>query len=87
MIAKLVCKRSRCGCQFGKYARSFALSHSILTIDESRPLAARAISEEHAKLVAKTGGAAALRVTGLTSSDVAKVLGGNMQRVLRQVIG
>lgn len=63
------------------------LSHSILTIDESRPLAARAISEEHAKLVAKTGGAAALRVTGLTSSDVAKVLGGNMQRVLRQVIG
>ena len=118
------------------------LSHSILKIDESRPLAARAISEEHAKLVAKTGGvigawpsgfsasfnefvgntkrlidlvgidhvglgtdmdsnfkpvlsdyaqvkdwAAALQATGFTHSDVAKVLGGNMQRVLKQVIG
>lgn len=118
------------------------LSHSILAIDESRPLAARAISEEHARLVAATGGvigawpsafnasfdefvantkrlidvvgidhvglgtdmdgnanpvlssyaqvtdwAAGLRTRGLSQSDVAKVLGGNVLRVLRQVIG
>lgn len=118
------------------------LSHSILKIDESRLLAARAISEEHATLVAKTGGvigawpsgfnasfdefventkrlidlvgidhvglgtdmdgnlkpvlgdyaqvrdwASALHAKGFTRSDVAKVLGGNMQRVLQQVIG
>lgn len=118
------------------------LSHSILKIDDSRPLAARAISEEHAKLVAKTGGvigawpsgfnasfdefvantkrlidvvginhvglgtdmdgnfkpvlssyaqmtdwAAALQAKGFSRADVAKVLGGNMQRVLKQVIG
>ena len=118
------------------------LSHSILKIDDSRPLAARAISEEHAKLVASTGGvigawpsgfnasfgefvdntrrladvvgidhvglgtdmdsnfqpvlsaygqvsdwADGLRAKGFTQSDVAKVLGGNMQRVLTQVIG
>lgn len=118
------------------------LSHSILKIDEGRPLAARAISEEHAKLVAKTGGvvgawpssfnasfaefatntkrlidvvgiehvglgtdmdgnakpvmseyaqvtdwAEALQATGLSRADVAKVLGGNVQRVLAQVVG
>jgi membrane dipeptidase len=118
------------------------LSHSILKIDDSRPLAARAITEEHAKLVAKTGGvigawpsgfnasfdefvdntkrlidlvgidhvglgtdmdgnfkpvlssysqvadwANALQAKGLSRSDVAKVRGGNMQRVLMQVIG
>ena len=118
------------------------LSHSILKIDDSRPLAARAISVEHAKLVAKTGGvigawpsgfnasfdefvdntkrlvdeigidhvglgtdmdgnfrpvlssyaqlkewAAALQAKGFTSAEVAKVMGGNMQRVLSQVIG
>jgi membrane dipeptidase len=118
------------------------LSHSILKIDDSRPLAARSISEEHAKLVAKTGGvigawpsgfnasfdefvtntkrlidvvginhvglgtdmdgnfkpvlssyaqvtdwAAALQAKGFSRTDVAKVLGGNMQRVLTQVIG
>lgn len=118
------------------------LSHSILKIDDSRPLAARAISEEHAKLVARTGGvigawpsgfnasfgefvantkrlidlvgidhvglgtdmdsnfkpvlrayaqvsdwADGLREKGFTRSEVAKVLGGNMQRVLTQVVG
>ena len=118
------------------------LSHSILKIDDSRPLSARAITEEHAKLVAKTGGvigawpsgfnksfdefvdntkrlidlvgidhvglgtdmdgnfkpvlgsyaqvrdwAAALQAKGFTASEVAKVRGGNMQRVLTQVIG
>lgn len=118
------------------------LSHTILKINDSRPLAARAISEEHAKLVAKTGGvigawpsgfnasfdefvantkrlidvvgidhvglgtdmdsnfrpvlstygqvsdwAEGLRARGFTPSDVAKVSGGNMQRVLTQVVG
>jgi membrane dipeptidase len=123
-------------------AAPLMLSHSILKLEESRPLAARAISEEHAMLVAKTGGvigawpsrfnanfdefvsntkrlidlvgidhvglgtdmdgnaspvlgkyaqvkdwATALQATGFSRSDVAKVLGGNMQRVLQQVIG
>jgi membrane dipeptidase len=118
------------------------LSHSILKIDDSRPLAARAISEEHARLVAKTGGvigawpsgfnasfaefidntkrlidlvgidhvglgtdmdsnfkpvlsayaqvrdwADGLQTTGFTRAEVAKVLGGNMHRVLTQVVG
>lgn len=118
------------------------LSHSILRIDDSRPLAARAITEAHATLVAKTGGVigawpsgfnasfdefvdntkrlidlvgidhvglgtdmdgnfkpvvssyaqltdwgSALQAKGFSRSDVAKVLGGNMQRVLLQVIG
>lgn len=118
------------------------LSHSILKIDDSRPLAARAISEEHAKLVARTGGvigawpsgfntsldefvdntkrlidvvgidhvglgtdmdsnfkpvlsaydqltswADGLQLKGLSRSDVAKVMGGNMHRVLTQVVG
>ena len=118
------------------------LSHSILTMHDARLLAARAISVEHAKLVAGTGGVigawpsgfnasfdefvantvrlidtvgvdhvglgtdmdgnlkpvlgdyaqlpdwlAALRAKGLSASDVAKVSGGNMHRVLSQVIG
>lgn len=118
------------------------LSHSILKIDDSRPLAKRAISIEHAKLVAKTGGvvgawpsgfnssfeefvdntlrmieaigadhvglgtdmdgnfkpvfssytqlpawAAALQAKGLSKEDTAKVMGGNMKRVLHEVIG
>lgn len=118
------------------------LSHSILKMNEGRLLAMRAISEEHAMLVAKTGGVigawpsgfntsfdefvdntkrlidlvgidhvglgtdmdgnlkpvlgdyaqvkdwgAGLRAKGFSRSDVAKVLGGNMQRVLQQVIG
>lgn len=118
------------------------LSHSILKIDDSRPLAARAISEAHAKLVAKTGGvigawpsgfnagfdefvdntkrlidvvgidhvglgtdmdgnfkpvlstyadvtawANGLQAKGFTRAEVAKVLGGNVRRVLTQVVG
>ena len=118
------------------------LSHSILKMDDARLLAARAITVEHAKLVANTGGVigawpsgfntsfdefvsntmrlieivgvdhvglgtdmdgnlkpvlgdyrqlpdwlTALRSKGLSASDVAKVAGGNMQRVLSQVIG
>jgi membrane dipeptidase len=118
------------------------LSHSILKIDDSRPLAARAISEDHARLVAQTGGvigawpsgfntsfeefvantkrlidlvgidhvglgtdmdgnfkpvlssyaqvgdwAAGLQALGLTPGEVAKVRGGNMQRVFAQVVG
>jgi membrane dipeptidase len=118
------------------------LSHSILKIDDRRPLAARAISEDHAKLVAQTGGvigawpsgfntsfeefvantkrlidlvgidhvglgtdmdgnfkpvlssyaqvgdwAAGLQALGLTPGEVAKVRGGNMQRVFAQVVG
>jgi len=118
------------------------LSHSILQMDDARPIAARAISVEHAKLVASTRGVigawpsgfnasfdefvantvrlidtvgidhvglgtdmdgnfnpvlgdyrqvpdwlTALRGKGLSSSDVAKVAGGNMQRVLTQTIG
>jgi membrane dipeptidase len=117
------------------------LSHSILKIDDSRPIAARAITEEHARLVARTGGVIGawpsgfntsfdefvantkrlvdvvgidhvglgtdmdsnfqpvlsaysqvtalgegLRAKGLTESEVAKVLGGNMRRVLAQVV-
>jgi membrane dipeptidase len=118
------------------------LSHSILKIDDRRPLAARAITVEHAKLVAGTGGVigawpsgfntsfdefvdntrrlidtvgidhvglgtdmdgnfkpvlstygqlagwqTALRAKGLSADDVVKVMGGNLQRVLRQVLG
>ncbi|MBL7847952.1 MAG: membrane dipeptidase [Cyclobacteriaceae bacterium] len=118
------------------------LSHSILKMEDSRPIAARAISVEHAKLVAKTGGvigawpsgfnnsfeefvdntvrlvevagvdhvglgtdmdgnfkpvfssyvqlpqwAAALQAKGLSKADVAKVMGGNMKRVLTKVVG
>jgi membrane dipeptidase len=118
------------------------LSHSILKMENSRPIAARAISAEHAKLVAETEGvigawpsgfnasfdefvdntkrlidfvgidhvglgtdmdgnfkpvlssyaevedwAAGLRTKGFTEAEVAKVMGGNMQRVLTQVIG
>lgn len=118
------------------------LSHSILKIDDSRPLSARAITVEHARLVAGTGGvigawpsgfsasfdefvdntkrlidvagvdhvglgtdmdgnfkpvfssytqlpawADALQARGLTREEVAKVVGGNMQRVLKKVLG
>lgn len=118
------------------------LSHSILSLDANRLLAARSISVEHAKLVAGTGGvigawpsgfnrsfdefadntkrlidvvgvdhvglgtdmdgnlepvfadyrqlgswADALVQRGLSRSDAGKVLGGNMLRVLEQVIG
>jgi membrane dipeptidase len=118
------------------------LSHSLLKIDDSRPIAARTISEEHARLVAKTGGvigawpsgfntsfddfvdntkrlidvvgvdhvglgtdmdgnfkpvftsytqldawASGLAAKGLSKSDVAQVMGGNMLRVLKHVIG
>ena len=44
------------------------LSHSILTIDDSRPLAARAISEEHARLVATTGGVIGAWPSGFNAS-------------------
>ena len=118
------------------------LSHSILKMEESRPLSARAITPDHAKLVAKTGGvigawpsgfnasfdefvdntlllvktvgvdhvglgtdmdgnfkpvlstytqlpqwAAALEAKGLSREEVGKVMGGNVKRVLKKVIG
>lgn len=118
------------------------LSHSILKMEETRPIAARAITVDHARLVAKTGGvigawpsgfnasfdefvdntlrlvdaagvdhvglgtdmdgnfkpvfgsytqlpdwAAALQKKGLSREEVAKVMGGNMKRVLTKVIG
>jgi membrane dipeptidase len=118
------------------------LSHSILSMDAGRLLAARAITPEHARLVAGTGGVIgawpsgfnrsfdefadntkrlidvvgvdhvglgtdmdgnlepvfrdyaqlgawgdALARRGLSRADVGKVLGGNMLRVLRTVIG
>lgn len=117
------------------------LSHSILKLEETRPLSARAISVEHAKLVARTGGvigawpsgfntsfadfventvrlieavgvdhvglgtdmdgnfkpvfssytqlprwAGGLRAKGLSHEEVAKVMGGNIRRVLGKVI-
>ena len=118
------------------------LSHSILKIDDSRLLNVRAITPEHAKLVASTGGVigawpsatnasfdefvdntkrlvdlvgvdhvglgtdmdgnlrpvladytqfpawtSALREKGFSADEVAKIAGGNMVRVLRQVVG
>ncbi len=118
------------------------LSHSILKMNDDRPLSVRAISPSHAKLVAGTGGVIgawpsgfnasfdefvdntkrlidaagidhvglgtdmdgnfkpvfssyaqlpdwsnALHAKGLGWQDVAKVLGGNMQRVLIKVLG
>lgn len=118
------------------------LSHSILKMEDSRPIAARAISAEHAKVVARTGGvigawpsgfntsfdefvdntlrlidaagvdhvglgtdmdgnfkpvfssytqlpdwASALQSKGLSRQDVAKVMGGNIRRVLMAVVG
>jgi membrane dipeptidase len=118
------------------------LSHSILKMEETRPIAARAITVEHARLVANTGGvigawpsgfnasfdefvdntlrlvdaagvdhvglgtdmdgnfkpvfssynqlpawADALRARGLAQEEVAKVMGGNVQRVLKRVLG
>ncbi len=117
------------------------LSHSVLKMEDDRPLAKRAITAEHAKTVAATGGvigmwpsgfnksfeefvdntvrmietvgvdhvglgtdmdgnfkpvfttytqlapwAEALRFKGLSKEDVAKVLGGNVRRVLGKVI-
>ena len=117
------------------------LSHSILKMEETRPIAARAITVEHAKLVAQTGGvigawpsgfnasfeefvdntvrlieaagvdhvglgtdmdgnfkpvfssytqlpewAGGLRAKGLSRDEVAKVMGGNIRRVLGKVI-
>ncbi len=117
------------------------LSHSVLKMEEDRPLSKRAITPEHAKLVAKTDGvigmwpsgfnksfeefidntvrmvevagvdhvglgtdmdgnfkpvfktytqlnqwAEALRQKGFSKNDVAKILGGNAQRVLLSVI-
>ncbi|MBI3791017.1 MAG: membrane dipeptidase [Gemmatimonadetes bacterium] len=118
------------------------LSHSLLKMEPDRLLAARAITPEHAKLVAGTGGvigmwpsgfnkgfeefvdntkrlvdvvgvdhvglgtdmdgnlrpvfdaywqlapwAAGLRARGFGDEDVEKILGGNVQRMLKQVIG
>jgi membrane dipeptidase len=117
------------------------LSHSVLKMEDDRPLAKRAITPAHAKLVAKTGGVIgvwpsgfnrsfdefvdntmrmvdvagidhvglgtdmdvnfkpvftsyiqlsqwgeALRTKGLSSEEVAKILGGNARRVLAKVI-
>jgi len=44
------------------------LSHSILKMEDNRPIAARAISVEHAKLVAKTGGVIGAWPSGFNSS-------------------
>ena len=44
------------------------LSHSILKMEESRPLAKRAISIDHAKLVAKTGGVIGAWPSGFNNS-------------------
>lgn len=44
------------------------LSHSILKMEDSRPIAARAISVDHAKLVAKTGGVIGAWPSGFNSS-------------------
>lgn len=44
------------------------LSHSILKLDEERPISHRAISEEHAKLVASTGGVIGAWPSGFSTS-------------------
>jgi membrane dipeptidase len=44
------------------------LSHSILKIDDSRPLSKRAITPEHAKLVASTGGVIGAWPSGFNNS-------------------
>jgi membrane dipeptidase len=44
------------------------LSHSILEMDANRPIAKRAISVEHAKLVAKTGGVIGAWPSGFNTS-------------------
>ncbi len=44
------------------------LSHSILRVDENRPLAKRAITPEHAKLIAKNGGVIGAWPSGFSST-------------------
>ena len=44
------------------------LSHSILKMEESRPLSKRAISVDHAKLIAKTGGVIGAWPSGFNNS-------------------
>lgn len=44
------------------------LSHSILAMDANRPIAKRAISVEHAKLIAKTGGVIGAWPSGFNTS-------------------
>jgi membrane dipeptidase len=44
------------------------LSHSILKMDGDRPISARAITPEHAKLVAKTGGVIGMWPSGFSKS-------------------
>lgn len=44
------------------------LSHSILKMEDNRPIAARAISIDHAKLIAKTGGVIGAWPSGFNSS-------------------
>ena len=44
------------------------LSHSILKVDEPRPISARAITTEHAKLVANTGGVIGAWPSGFNTS-------------------
>jgi membrane dipeptidase len=44
------------------------LSHSILKMDDSRPLSRRAITPEHAKLIAQTGGVIGAWPSGFNSS-------------------
>jgi membrane dipeptidase len=44
------------------------LSHGILKIDDSRPLAKRAITKEHAKIVAQTGGVIGAWPSGFNAS-------------------
>ena len=44
------------------------LSHSILKMEENRPIAKRAISVEHAKLIAKTGGVIGAWPSGFNAS-------------------
>ncbi|MBS1508998.1 MAG: membrane dipeptidase [Bacteroidetes bacterium] len=44
------------------------LSHSILKLDDSRPLAKRAITKEHAKVVAETGGVIGAWPSGFNTS-------------------
>lgn len=49
-------------------SQPIVLSHSILKVNEERPVSARAITEEHAKLVASTGGVIGAWPSGFNSS-------------------
>lgn len=49
-------------------SKPIMLSHSILKLKEERPISARAITEEHAKLVASTGGLIGAWPSGFNSS-------------------